>query len=114
MTTTEKYPFTDDMDEISGFGGGYEEACRLMVRAGLEWMDAHPEADPRYRGFKGLFGLMTDDNEDAKALDAAILAACPDCTGAMHHAAVNVVMYVRKNGWEEYQKAMRERKTTIP
>ena len=40
-----KYVYTDNMSEISGFGGGYEAACRAMVVAGLEHLDANPQAD---------------------------------------------------------------------
>ena len=34
------------MDEVSGFGGKYEATVRSMIRAGLEWWDAHPTARP--------------------------------------------------------------------
>lgn len=107
-----KYIYTDDMGEISGFGGGYEDACRKMVIAGLEWLDAHPQADPQFHGYKGVYGIITEDNEDATALTKAILSACDDCTGAMHQAAVNHCLAARKLGWEGYCAKMRERKAT--
>ncbi|KKK72152.1 hypothetical protein LCGC14_2906720, partial [marine sediment metagenome] len=28
--------YTDDMSELSGFGGGYEANCRAMVLGGLK------------------------------------------------------------------------------
>jgi len=40
-----KYKYTDDMGEISGFGGGYEQTCRNMVIAGIESFESSPEAD---------------------------------------------------------------------
>jgi hypothetical protein len=58
--------FTDDMREISGFGGGYEQQCRAMVLAGLDWLDAHPDADPKFHGYSGVYGIATEDNDDAK------------------------------------------------
>ena len=58
--------YTKDMGEISGFGGGYEEACRKMVLAGLDWFDANPDADPQFHGYEGIYGIITEDNDDAK------------------------------------------------
>ncbi len=117
------YEFTDGMDEISGFGGSYEAGCRAMLKAGLEWWDKHPDADPQYRGFKNVYGLIVNDNEDAKALDKAIYDAvlvydgkkirCGDeSTGAMHQAVVTTILYIRKNGWEAYHKEMCRREVS--
>jgi len=104
------YQYTEDMGEISGFGGGYEQACRDMVLAGLKWLEENPDADPKFQGYKNVFGLILDDNDDAKALTKVMLAACKEgATGAMHHASVSHVMFISKNGWEEYCKKMRER-----
>lgn len=106
---TSPYLFTDDMDEISGFGGGYEQTCRNMVAAGMEWFDANPDADPKFKGNESIYGLILEDNEDAKALSAAVVAAANgDCTGAMHQATVSHCLYARKNGWEKYCEAMRK------
>lgn len=99
----EKYAWRDGMGEISGFGGSYEEACRNMVRAGLRWLDEHPHADPR-------FAAGTAENEDAKALDRAVTAACPDCSGAMWGASVGACLYVKKHGWDAYCAAMSRKK----
>lgn len=105
-----QYMFTPEMGEISGFGGSYEDACRLMLRAALLWLDDHPDADPKFHGYKGVYGIMTEDNEDAKALsDAAVNAVGGDCTGAMHQAVMTAAIYIRKNGWDAYVKIMSER-----
>ena len=105
-----KYEYTADMREISGFGGGYEQTCRNMVVAGLQWFDENPEADPKYKVFKDVYGICIDDNDDAKALDKVLLeAAKNDCTGAMHQACVGHIFYVRKNGWEKYCEEMRKK-----
>ena len=115
-----KYEFTPEMREISGFGGSYEEACRIMVRAGMEWLDAHPDADPQFAGFKNVYGIISDSNADAEALTKAIMdapVADPDtgepttigkagATGAMHQAAVSHCMFIRKNGWDAYVERM--------
>lgn len=110
MKNENKYAWREGMGEISGFGGTYEEACRRMFFAGLEWLDANPDAEPRFKGFKGVFGLIDEDNEAAKQLSESILAEVPGCSGAMHHVAIKHCLIVRANGWEEYCKQMSSQK----
>lgn len=111
-----KYVFTDEMAEISGFGGNYEAACRRMIVAGLEWLDSHPEADPKFHGYKDVFGILTEDNDDAKALSNAITKDEPDITGAMHQAAIQHIIWIKKNnkegksGWERYVEVKTKQK----
>lgn len=106
------YEFTPEMGEISGFGGDYEAACRKMLKAGMEWFDAHPEADPKFTSFKQIFGLITEDNDDAKALSAAVVdASGGDCTGAMHQAVINHCFFIHRNGWERYVEEMSKKDT---
>ena len=94
-----KYNYTDDMDEISGFGGGYESTCRAMVIAGLNWWDENPQADPKWGEYKNIYGITTDENEDAKAMQHVMLeAAKDDCTGAMMQATMSHVMFAHKSG----------------
>jgi hypothetical protein len=106
-----KYAFSDDMGEISGFGGSYEDACRRMVVAGLEWLDAHPESAPKFSEYKNVFGVINEEGEDAKALMTAMVAPAPDCTGAMVHACVHHLLYIRKNGWAAYVEQSKKRKS---
>ena len=94
----ERFPWSDSMGEISGFGDGYENACRAMVYAGLMWIEKRPGAD-----------LSTYKTDDAKALDKHIGASCPDCSGAMHGAAMNAVAFIAKQGWPKYVERMSER-----
>ena len=109
----EGFEWTDDMGEISGFGGVYERACRTMVSSGCKWLKEHPNADPQFKGYKNVFGLLSDTNEDAKALSKVIAdsVGC-DLTGAMHHAAINHIFACRKyqDGWPAYQAEMRRLK----
>ncbi len=111
--------WTDDMGQISGFGrdgdpGGwrYENCCRAMLRAGLTWLDAHPDADPRFHGYKHITGILIEDNDDAKALSAAVLAPAEEgggASGAMHQAACSHALFIKANGWAAYVQKMRER-----
>jgi hypothetical protein len=109
---TYKYP---PGDFISGFGGGYEQTCQNMVIAGLEWWDANPKADPKFKGFANVFGLIVDENDDAKALSKALSdAALGDCTGAMHQAAVSHVFYAHAHGWPDYVREILKKKPVRP
>lgn len=98
--------YTENMREISGFGGGYEEACRNMVLAGLDWLDANIKSGPKFSEASNIIGFISDDNEDAKNMTDAMLAVCPDCTGAMMQACVNHALYAHKNGWDKYVSEM--------
>jgi hypothetical protein len=51
-TTRAKFPWTDKMGEISGFGGGYEETCRNMLYGFLAY-NGH-ESDCAWKRAMGL------------------------------------------------------------
>lgn len=106
----EGFEWTDDMDEISGFGGGYERTCRAMVSAGCAFLAAHPDLDPQFHGFKGIYGVIAEDNDAAKQLSKVVLdASNGDCSGAMHQASIgHVLAWKRMGSWEAYQAEMRK------
>ncbi len=111
MSENVKYQFTDEMGEISGFGGGYEQACRKMIIAGLEWCDKHPNADLKYKEFKNVTGLTFDESPDMLLMQEAMVAIVNnDCTGAMMQAVMNHIMFIRTNGWNKYVEEMKQRK----
>jgi len=101
-----KYEFTSKMREISGFGGDYEAETRKMVIAGLEWLDAHPDADPKITQYENVFGIVNAENADGQALSDAVGDACDDCSGAMHQKALQHIFYIRRFGWEKYVEEM--------
>ena len=101
------YEWQPGMKEISGFGGGYEDCCRNMVKAGMLWLDAHPNADPHFRGYQNVYGILNEDNADAKGLSEAVVQGAEgDCTGAMHQATVSACLYIKKFGWAKYVSEM--------
>lgn len=119
---TGRYDWRDGMGEISGFGDEYEAACRAMLIRSLDFWDEQDEDfDPKYHGFKDVYGICVDDNEDAKKLDEAMMNAFilfgngqtervgDGASGAMHQAVVSHAFYVRRNGWSEYVRKMTER-----
>lgn len=105
-----EYKYTDKCDEISGFGGSYEDGCRKMVIAGMEWFDKHPQSDPKFTEYKNIYGFINDENEDATQLtDHMNKSIDNEATGAMMQACVNHVKYAYKHGWDNYIKKMEER-----
>lgn len=100
---------TEDMGEISGFGGGYEQACQDMLEAGCKWIEANKSAKLEGHSYRGVYGLMVADSDDAKAMEAAVMAACEDCSGAMHHAVMSRLFYIAKNGWDKYCEEVRSK-----
>jgi hypothetical protein len=107
-----KYVYREDSREISGFGGAYEKACQIMVVAGMEWFDEHPDAVPHFAGYQGVMGIITEEDDDAKALGAWMVAAADaydpngGVTGAMHQATVSHVLWAHENGWDPYLDKM--------
>jgi len=102
-----KYEFEDGMAEISGFGGSYEAACRKMIETGLNWFDEHPNADPQFVAYTGIYGIIDAANEDAKELSKVVLESVDDCTGAMYQATISHIMHIHKVGWETYVREMK-------
>jgi hypothetical protein len=103
------YRHTDDMPQISGFGGGYEECCQDMLEAGVNWLDKHKNPDLKMHGYEGVYGLLVADSDDAKSLEKAVIAAAKgEATGAMHHAVMSRLGFIAKNGWDAYCVELRK------
>lgn len=102
-----KYQYSENSREISGFRGGYEETCRKMVIAGVEWFDKNPKANPKFKEYKNIYGIISEENPEAKSLtDTMFEASGNECTGAMMQACVNHCLFAAKNGWEKYMEEM--------
>lgn len=99
---TVKYEFNEKMSEISGFGGDYEAACRRMVVAGVEWLDSHPGANPRFDQYKNIYGITANENADMKEMQKVMADAAPDPSGQMMQATTNHVLIIKKRGWDWY------------
>ena len=95
--------------EISGFGGGYEDACRKMVVAGLNWMLANPEKAKNLKviQYTNIYGICDVEGDGQKELDSVMMEACNhDCTGAMHQACINHLFWAFAHSPEEYAQEM--------
>ncbi len=101
-----KYPWTTAMREMSGMGGNYEEACRKMLYTGLAYLEDKVDCDLKMSTYRNIAGILTADSDDAKELEKAILNEVPDCSGAMHQAAMQHCFFIAKNGWIKYTEEM--------
>ena len=102
-----KYIYSKMSQEISGFGGDYEEACRTMVIEGMKWLDLNPDADVSYDQFNNVYGLTANESNDCKILQDTMDAAIGGgCSGAMMQAALGHVMFAHTNGWDAYMEKM--------
>ena len=105
-----KYEFTELCDEISGFSGIYEEGCRKMVIAGMEWMDKNPDVKLNFKEFQNITGVIIPENiESEKLTDYMNESIGGEATGAMMQACINHVTYASKHGWDKYMKLMEAR-----
>lgn len=88
--------------EISGFGGAYEQACRDMAKAGVLWLRAHPKELERWRNLRKEYPEIIERPTTYSEFEKAIVAACPDCTGAMFGAAKSHAIAIYELGWDKY------------
>lgn len=96
-----KMDFTDDMQELSGFGGGYEAACRRMMFASLAYLRGNDIVlDPD----------LPLPGHVREGMETAALSVEPDCSGAMMGAAVSHAASIHVRGWEAYAASSRARK----
>lgn len=111
--------FSHDMREISGFGGSYELGCRLMVLAGVHWLETNPDRDPHVGHYRNITGIDKNLNEDAEALEKAMLDAPitldgreyrvgEDATGAMVQYSKMHALRAKHIGWDAYCAEMRK------
>ena len=99
---------TKAMGEISGFGAGYEATCQDMLEAGVLWLLSNPDRrDIKIGEYEGIYGVALIEGADGKELEQVVLrAAGGDCTGAMMHAVMRRLSYIRDHGWERYRSTL--------
>lgn len=90
---------------ISDMGGGYERACQLMLRAGIKYLEEHPDFHFDYFTYPNIYGVAWTETPWGKELDKVLIDAIGgDCTGAMHQAVITTLIYIHKHGYEKWLK----------
>lgn len=112
--STRRLEFTEDMNEVSGFGGFYERCCRAGVCAGAAWFAGHPNARPVFNGLPDMIGLLVPANDDARSLQSAIDTALvtrddgtkvplgEELTALQFYTVINHTTYIAERGWNSY------------
>lgn len=95
--STREFDWTG-LGEISGFGGGYEAACRSMVKAGVEYLRANPDKMP------------VQGERYPREFQDAVSSGTEGATGAMVGAASSHATYIARNGWDAYAAEMSKRR----
>ncbi len=98
------------MRELSGFGGGYEECCRRMVVKGVEWLGKNKDAKLSVKSFKNVVGITETASKDAKALEKAFTKGEDDITGAMIQMTWEHLFFIKRKGWDEFTKQLKDAK----
>lgn len=95
--------FSHEMREVSGFGGGYEEACRRMVLAGVEHLSTWQGDAPKVGESDVIVGVHMNQNDAAQALeDAMVKAGGDDLSGAMVQFSIRHARRAHHIGWYKY------------
>ena len=102
------YNWTEDMREISGFGGIYENNCRKIISESLKWIDENNKKIS-IANYQQIYGVSRLDS-NAQELEVYLASLGLNYTGAMLQACFNHIMLIQEIGWEEYKKQSRERK----
>ena len=98
-----EYKHTTEMEEISGFGGGYEDACQDMLHAGVTWLIERKEKpDLQGHTYKNVTGIFSADSDDAKEMEKVVVGATDGCSGAMVQAVMQRLFWISHNSWDAY------------
>ena len=123
QTTLDPRVWTDDLGEISGIGAdnpGYEADCRRMIMAGVEWLEAHPNAEIAItRSRPGTVvaewervysGDTPHGHELLQALHRACCADQGDSRGPtalQMGAAIELLRFIEAYGWDTFVRRRR-------
>lgn len=99
--------------DISGFGGGYENECQKILKAGIEFLEKNP-GEIKFKQSKNVFGII-DSSEDQRTsdLEDALVKASGDCTGGMVHATMQHLWFISKNGVDKWLEEFKDQQQRI-
>jgi hypothetical protein len=111
---TDLFRFTDEMSEVTGFGGIYESYCRAGICTGAEWCAQHPNADLRDIGTARELTL-TIFHTILVCNDGSVGMLGEELTLPQTQLIADHVLYIAAHGWNDYEQKMarmdaRERK----
>lgn len=96
--------------DISGMGGGYENACQKMLWTGLNYLLKfdHPEDFLKGRSeFKHIYGIVNLPFAFDECKEEMLKAVNNDCTGAMMQVVTGHLKYITHNGFDKWHEEMK-------
>jgi hypothetical protein len=100
------YEWELGMGGISEISEDYEKSCRCIFKAGMDWFDRNPKANPL---FTRNSSVIYTDNESARELQTVMVQSCIGCTGAMFRVCLSHILHAHKVGWVQYVEEMSTR-----
>lgn len=94
--------------DLSGMGGGYENACQQMLWDAVRFLFKNKTSDIMLKQSPQVYGLMFVEGKDGKAFEEAMMENVKDCTGAMHQCVSNHAFYIGKNGYDKWYSELKE------
>lgn len=101
------YEWEEGMDSVTPWHDDKEQLVRRKIKAGCEWLDAHPGAVLEIDFV--IFGIAMTRSKDANDLLKA-LEAGESYGGAECNSAMAEVYFIWKYGWDAFRQDMRMRK----
>jgi len=95
IVSKSNFKFTDDMADVTGMGGRYEQGVRESIVVGLEWLAKHPDKNIAKAG-------------DKKELEAVIDEYGPGHSGASFGAVMSHIKMATEKGWDNYVSESRQ------
>ena len=102
MKTVETY-------DLTGMGGGYENACQKMLWTGVKYMEEKRNTkilDGRKES-NNIYGIVHLPQTFDECRKEMLKAVDNDCTGVMMRCVTGHLHYIAKNGLEKWQSEMK-------
>jgi len=107
--SVQQYEWTDEMAEISGFGGEYELSCRKMITTGLEWLEDNDGPIAEFSTGHNVTARIDEGTEATGELRAHMASAVDvDPSPSMLHLCVKQALYAQEIGWDAYVTRLRD------
>jgi len=96
-----RYDWINEIGEISGFGGEYEESCRQMVTAGLKWLEQNEGPSTEFSTGDNVFAQIDEEADATDELRTHMVSAVDmDPSPSMLHLCLKHTLYANEIGWE--------------
>src|SRR5512141_2038805 len=102
---TDTFRFSDDMHEVTGFGGLYESQCRAGICTGAEWCAQHPNADLSDISVARELTL-TIFHTILMCDDGSVTLLGQELTLPQIQLIADHVLYIAAHGWKNYEQRM--------